>query len=112
MSGSLNIYPFEDTETTIRFGIQITLFLVGLLVANQFIIKPALKLQNERKKRTSGNQIVAQNKLRIAENLEHTYTEKLKKSLEEARSLRDNKIKQAKETANTLLSNAQEKSVQ
>lgn len=112
MSGSLNIYPFQDTETTIRFVVQITLFLVGLLITNQFIIKPALKLQFERKKRTSGNQVVAQNKLKIAENLELTYTTKFKQSLEEIRALQDAQIKQAKETAGQILVNAQQKSAQ
>lgn len=112
MSEALNIYPFQDTETTIRFGVQVVLFLIGLAVANHFIIKPALRLQEERKKRTIGNQIVAQNQTKIAENLENSYTENLTKAIEEAKTQRDNQIKQTKEVAKEILTNAQQKAAQ
>lgn len=109
MSGSLNIYPFEDAETTIRFVIQISLFLIGLFLTNKMIIRPALKLQAERKKRTLGNQQVAQSKLQQANELEQTYKARLNQTLENARALQEEQIKSSKEAANKILVGAQNK---
>ena len=110
MSGSLNIYPFEDTQTSIRFGVQVCLFLIGLAITNKMIIQPALKLQAERKKRTTGNQLVAQTKLKQAEELEKSYQSRLNEALEKARTSQAEQIKKAKESAATILENAQQKS--
>lgn len=109
MSGSLDIYPFKDTETSIRFCVQVVLFLTGLMITNYYIIKPALKIQAERIRRTSGNREIAQNKLKFSENLENSYNEKFQKALTDARNLRDTQIIQAKDLTNKILANAQEK---
>ena len=53
MSDSISIFPFENVQGTIRFGIQIAIFLVGLYVAHKLIVKPSLRLHAERKKRTA-----------------------------------------------------------
>lgn len=111
MSGSLDIYPFKDTETSIRFCVQVILFLTGLMITNFYIIKPALKIQAERTRRTLGNREIAQNKLKAAGNLENSYNEKFQKALIDARNIRDNEIIQAKELTNKILANAQEKAM-
>lgn len=110
MSGSLNIYPFQDTETVVRFVIQICLFLIGLAITNKMIIKPALKIQAERKKRTLGNQGVAQNKLKHAHELEQAYNARLQEALDAAREAQAAQVKKSKDSAVLILQNAQQKS--
>lgn len=112
MSSSLNIYPFQDAETSIRFCIQVSLFLIGLVITNYYIIKPSLKLQAERKRRTLGNREVALDKFKIADNLEDSYNQKYQKALSSVRDLRDTQIIQAKELTNQILASAQEKAMQ
>lgn len=109
MSGSLNIYPFEDTETTIRYGVQVLIFLVGLALTHKLIIKPCLRLHNERKKRTVGNSINATNKQKKINELEQQYFESLKKVAEEAKAIRLNEIKLAQKTANEIITQNQQK---
>jgi F0F1-type ATP synthase membrane subunit b/b' len=101
MAGSLDIYPFHDTEGAIRFGIQIAIFLVGVVVAQKFIIAPAIKLHNERKRRTIGSN--------EASRLEIEYLAQLKKGAEEAKILRTQEIRAAQLAANKLIFENQKK---
>lgn len=112
MSSSLNIYPFENTEGAIRFAIQIVIFLVGLFLANKLIIKPALRLHNERIKRTTGSSDEAKKISEHATQLEHEYFDSLKKGADEAKNLRALEIKNAQTNANKLISENQEKAAQ
>lgn len=109
MSSALNIYPFQDVETTIRFCVQVALFLIGLAITNYYIIKPSLKLQAERKRRTLGNREFAQSRLKFSDNLEDSYNQKYQKALTDARDMRDTQIIAAKDLTNEILANAQEK---
>jgi len=112
MSSSLNIYPFQDFETTIRFVVQVSLFLIGLFITNRLIIKPALRLYEERKKRTTGNQKVALSKQKQAEELERAYQDRLNTAMDSIRAAQADQIKSVKSTASTMLLAAQEKSAQ
>lgn len=112
MSSSLNIYPFESTEGVIRFVLQIVIFSVGLFLANKLIIKPALRLHNERMRRTSGNSENAKKEMEHANQLEHDYFTNLKKGADEAKSLRLQEIKKAQSNANKLIVENQEKANQ
>ena len=103
MAGSLDIYPFHDTEGAIRFGIQIAIFLVGVVVAQKFIIAPAMKLHNERKRRTIGSNEVSRQENERAKKLEMEYLAQLKKGAEEAKNLRAQEIRTAQKAANKLI---------
>jgi F-type H+-transporting ATPase subunit b len=112
MSSSLNIYPFESTEGVIRFVLQIVIFSVGLFLANKLIIKPALRLHNERMRRTSGSSENAKKEMEHANQLEHDYFANLKKGADEAKTLRLQEIKKAQSNANKLILENQEKANQ
>jgi F0F1-type ATP synthase membrane subunit b/b' len=109
MAGSLDIYPFHDTEGAIRFGIQIAIFLVGVVVAQKFIIAPAIKLHNERKRRTIGSNEESRQENERAKKLEMEYLAQLKKGAEEAKNLRAQEIRAAQKAANKLISDNQRK---
>lgn len=109
MSSSLNIYPFESTEGVVRFVIQIIIFSVGLFLANKLIIQPALRLHNERAKRTSGSSEGAKREMEHANQLEHDYFDGLKKGAEAAKNLRLQEIKKAQLEGNKLIADHQEK---
>jgi F0F1-type ATP synthase membrane subunit b/b' len=109
MAGSLDIYPFHDTEGAIRFGIQIAIFLVGVVVAQKFIIAPAIKLHNERKRRTIGSNEASRLEIERAKKLEIEYLAQLKKGAEEAKILRTQEIRAAQLAANKLIFENQKK---
>ncbi|MBX9704188.1 MAG: hypothetical protein K2X39_08555 [Silvanigrellaceae bacterium] len=110
MSSSINIYPFEDMEGLIRFGIQTTIFIMGVLIAYFLIIKPALHLHNERKKRTSGRETLAQKELEKAKALEEQYESGLLEGINNARHMRSVELKKAQEEANKILAIANQNS--
>lgn len=107
MAGSLDIYPFHDTEGAIRFGIQIAIFLVGVVVSKKLIITPAIKLHNERKKRTVGSNEASQLENERAKKLEIDYIAKLKKGVDEVRSLKAQEIIAAQKAANEFIAESQ-----
>ncbi len=109
MAGSLDIYPFHDTEGAIRFGIQIAIFLVGVVVAQKFIIAPAMKLHNERKRRTIGSNEASRQENERAKKLEMEYLAQLKKGAEEAKNLRAQEIRDAQKEGNKLIYENQRK---
>ncbi|MBX9837151.1 MAG: ATP synthase F0 subunit B [Silvanigrellaceae bacterium] len=109
MAGSLDIYPFHDTEGAIRFGIQIGIFLVGVIVAQKLIIGPAIKLHNERKRRTIGATEASRLENDRAKKLEMEYLAQLKKGAEEAKNLRAQEISAAQKAANNLIAENQKK---
>src|SRR3989344_7895409 len=100
MSSSLNIYPFESTEGVVRFALQIAIFIIGLVLANKLIIKPALRLHNERIRRTSGSSDAAKQEMAHAQKLESDYFEGLKKGANEAKNIRLQEIKKTQLNAN------------
>jgi F-type H+-transporting ATPase subunit b len=110
MSSSINIYPFSDTEGLIRFGAQIAIFLIGLYAAHKFIIKPSLRLHEERKKRTVGSSEAAKKDLERAIALEHEYFTRLKEGADHARNLRQLEISEAQKLALTYVNETQHKS--
>jgi F0F1-type ATP synthase membrane subunit b/b' len=110
MSGSINIYPFTDTAGAVRFGIQAVIFLIGLYAAHKLIIKPAIRLQEERKKRTVGNNIAAQQDLEKAHTLEQEYSARFKAGIEEVRKLRAQENAAAQQLALSIVSDSQGKS--
>lgn len=109
MSSSINIYPFSDTEGVIRFGVQVIIFLVGIYLAHILIIKPSLRLHEERKKRTIGNTEAAKVEIEKANELEHEYFTRLKEGGEEARRLRAEEISAAQKLALTIITDTQHK---
>ncbi|KAB8030885.1 hypothetical protein [Fluviispira multicolorata] len=109
MAGSLDIYPFHDTEGAVRFGIQVAIFLVGVVVAQRLIIGPAIRLHNERKKRTVGSFETSKNQNERAIQLEHEYFLELKNGAEEAKHLRLEEIKAAQKVANKMIAENQKK---
>jgi F0F1-type ATP synthase membrane subunit b/b' len=110
MAGSLDIYPFHDTEGAIRFGIQVAIFMIGVIVAQKYIITPAIKLHNERKRRTVGSAENSRLEVERARKLENDYLSSLKKGAEEARKLREQEINAAHKAANELILENQKKS--
>ncbi|WP_186646375.1 ATP synthase F0 subunit B [Fluviispira vulneris] len=109
MAGSLDIYPFHDTEGAVRFGIQVAIFLVGVVVAQKLIIGPAIRLHNERKKRTIGSFESSKNRNEKAIQLEHEYFLELKNGAEEAKNLRAQEIQAAQKLAQKMISENQRK---
>jgi F0F1-type ATP synthase membrane subunit b/b' len=110
MSSSIDIYPFTDTEGLVRFGAQVVIFLVGLYLTHKLIIKPALRLHNERVKRTQGNNELAKKNLEKANNLEHEYFSRLKEGADEARRHRAEEISAANQIALKIVTDTQQKS--
>lgn len=109
MAGSLDIYPFHDTEGAIRFGIQIGIFLVGVIVAQKLIIGPAIKLHNERKRRTIGATEASKLENDRAKKLEMEYLAQLKIGAEQAKILRAQEILAAQKAANKMIAENQNK---
>jgi F0F1-type ATP synthase membrane subunit b/b' len=109
MAGSLDIYPFHDTEGAIRFGIQVGIFLIGVVVAQKFIIAPALSLHNERKNRTQGSNETAKIIAKKSQLLEQEYQDKLKKATDEAKIFKSHQIQSAQITAHHMISESQKK---
>lgn len=107
MSGSLNIYPFQDPQGAVRFAAQVVVFLVGLVLTHRLIIKPALKLTDERKKRTQGNVHQAQTNQKSAEYLEQEYNSKLSQGIEGIKKLRREKIQEAQQKSAQIIDEAQ-----
>lgn len=112
MSSSINIYPFtlDDSQSIIRFGAQIAIFVFGLFVAYKLLVKPALRLHHERKKRTVGNNDAAKKDIEKANSLEHEYFLRLKEGGEEARRLRAEEISAAQKLALSIVTETQQKS--
>ena len=110
MSNSINIYPFSDTAGLVRFGVQIAIFIIGLYAAHKLIIKPCLRLHEERKKRTVGNSDAAKKDLEKSIRLEHEYFTRLKEGADEARKLRAQEISAAQQLALSIVTETQHKS--
>ena len=110
MSSSINIYPFTDSEGLVRFGVQVAIFLVGLYAAHKLIIKPALRLHEERLKRTKGSNETAKKNIEIANALEHEYFTRLKEGADEARHWRAEQISVASQMALKIVTDTQHKS--
>lgn len=110
MSSSINIYPFSDTEGLVRFGIQVGIFLIGLFAAYKLIIQPALRLHEERKKRTVGSSDEAKKDIEKSNALEHEYFTRLKEGADEARRLRAEEISSAQQLALSIVTETQHKS--
>ena len=97
---------FPDPQLVVAQGV---VYLCAVLSANYFIIQPALRLNNERKRRTSGAVDSAKAEEARAESLEHAYTHELKVRTEEVRSLRVSEILAGQAEAESILAIAQEK---
>lgn len=91
-----------------RLIIQSVIFLAALVSANHFMIKPALRLHAERKRRTSGAIDMAKAEVAKAEGLEASYNRELKARTEEARNLRLSEVLAGQAEAEAMLANAQE----
>ena len=109
MSNSLDIYPFRDTDGLLRFGVQIVIFLIGIVLAQKLVIAPAMRLYEERKKRTSGNVGLAKQRSDYANQIEHEYFTNLREGVKEAQKLRQQKILVAQEAANKIIAENQAK---
>lgn len=90
--------------------IQGGLFLVAVVAANYYLIKPALRLHNERKKRTSGAVGEAKSFEQKAELLESDYNTQFRVRLDEAKSIRTGEITAAQGEAEKIIKSAQQKS--
>lgn len=90
--------------------IQGGLFLVAVVAANYYLIKPALRLHNERKKRTSGAVGEAKSFEQKAELLESDYNNEFRLRLDEAKSIRTGEITAAQSDAEKIIKAAQLKS--
>ncbi|MCA2961846.1 MAG: hypothetical protein IOD12_16470 [Silvanigrellales bacterium] len=94
---------FPDPKILVIQGV---IFIGALASANHFIIKPALRLHNERRKRTSGAVDGARNLELRAEALETAYETELKARNEEARNLRLSEVLAGQAEAESILSQA------
>ena len=94
MSGSLNIFPFENAEGLVRFGVQCGVFLVGYIVIKQFVVKPLFSLSAERHRRTGGRLAEIEKLKKDVSLLEADYNNQLKKIYIELGEL---KLKEFKE---------------
>lgn len=99
----------EDLFPDHRLVIQTVLFLVTLFFANLYIVKPALRLSNERRRRTSGAIGQAKNEIERAEALETSYDTTFKMRLDEVKSLRLAEISAGHKEADSLFASAQAK---
>ncbi len=109
MSGSISIYPFEDTQGLLRFGLQLVVFMVGLYLTYRLIVKPLLLLHEERNKRTEGNVEAAKLKESKAKEFEEQYHSRVKESLLEFRELKNKEIQSAIDTGRQIIIESQEK---
>lgn len=98
---------FPDPKILVIQGV---IFLGALASANHFLIKPALRLHNVRKRRTSGAVEGAKNLELRAEAMEAAYTQELRARTEEARNLRLSEVLAGQAEAESILSQAQETS--
>lgn len=89
--------------------IQGVIFVGALLSANHFIFRPALRLHNERRRRTSGAVDSAKSEIARAEALEATYNKELKMRTEEVRNLRVAEVLAGQAEADAILAEAQGK---
>ena len=112
MSSGINIYPFEDSEGLLRFGIQIFIFLVGCLVVYKMIIKPLMALYEERYRRTAGDTVLAAKVFKKAIELEKHCDEVLKKAHEDGLKLRREKIVDGEREAARVLDETKRKTSQ
>ena len=112
MSTAINIYPFSfaDSESLVRFGAQTAIFLIGVFAAYKLIIKPALRLQEERKKRTVGNSDAARKNIEKANELEHDYFSHLKEGADAIRKLHDAEVLEATKVAHSIITETLHKS--
>jgi|GEM_PF-552187 len=87
-------------------AIQGVIFVGALFSANHFIIKPALRLHNERRRRTSGAVEGAKSLELRAEALEVAYLQELKVSTDAARNLRLSEVLAGQAEAESILGQA------
>lgn len=95
---------FPDPKVLVIQGI---IFIGALASANHFIIKPALRLHSERRKRTSGAVHNARNLEMRAEALETAYESELKARNEEAKNLHLSEVLAGQAEAESILAQAQ-----
>ena len=96
---------FPDPKILVIQGV---IFIGALVSANHFIIRPALRLHNERRRRTSGAVDSAKSLELRAESLEAAYNQELKSRVEEARNLRLSEVLAGQAEAESILGQAQE----
>ncbi|WP_233231266.1 hypothetical protein [Silvanigrella aquatica] len=83
--------------------------MVGVVVAQKYIIAPAVRLHNERKKRTIGSAEASRLEHDRARKLELEYLAHLKKGAQDAKSLRDQEILAAQQAASKIIADNQNK---
>ncbi len=91
-----------------RLFIQTAIFLASLVSVNLFIIQPALRLHNERKRRTSGAIDSAKAEETKADAMEQQYSKELKRSNEESRNLRISEVLAGQAESEAILGKAHE----
>ncbi|NDD92525.1 hypothetical protein EBZ37_10615, partial [bacterium] len=99
----------EDLFPDHRLVIQTAIFVVTLFLANYYIIKPALRLTNERKRRTTGATDLAKSEIQRAEALETSYETSFRKEMDEIKSLRLAEIAEGHKQADQIFRAAEQK---
>ena len=112
MSSGINIYPFEDSEGLLRFGIQVIIFLVGCVVVYKMIIKPLMALYEERYRRTAGDTVLAAKVVKKAIEIEKHCDAALKKAQEDGARLRREEIIEGERSASRILDETKRKTGQ
>jgi F-type H+-transporting ATPase subunit b len=98
----------HDLYPDVRLIVQAAIYSATLLSAHAFIIKPALRLHNERRKRTVGAIDSAKAEELKAEALEQSYTKEMKLRTEEAKNLRLSEVLAGQAEAESILASAQD----
>jgi F0F1-type ATP synthase membrane subunit b/b' len=96
---------FPDPKILVIQGV---VFLAALASANHFIIQPALRLHNERRRRTSGTVDSAKNLELKSEALENSYNQEIKSRTDEAKNLRLSEVLAGQAEAESILAQANE----
>jgi F0F1-type ATP synthase membrane subunit b/b' len=91
---------FPEPKILILQGV---VFLAALASANHFIISPALRLYNERKKRTSGAVVGAKNLEAKSEAMEKAYADELAARTVEAKELRLSEVLAGQAEADSII---------
>lgn len=97
----------DDLFPDSRILIQTAIFIVTLAAAHFYLIKPALRLTMERKKRTSGASDVAKSEVMRGDALEAKYNTEFRAKLEEAKALRVSEVAAGQKEAESIIADSQ-----
>lgn len=103
MASELNLVP------DVRLVFQGVIYLAAVASANHYLIKPALRLHQERRKRTTGAIDSARTAEQRAEQLEAVYNQELRARTDEVRNLRLSEVLAGQAEAEAILGTAQDR---